>query len=195
MGAVNQTIISCDIKGFGSRLRTTSNFTALLDGMYKSFDYAFAQAGVAWRGWYSRDSGDGMLVLAPAEVEKGTFAGTFLTDLAEALCAHNDKHSDTEQVNLRLVLHAGEITYGNRGPIGRALIDAHRLLDAQPLKDVLANWGPLAVIVSDWFYHEVVWQSPEYKAEAYRKVAVEVKETSTVGWLRAPGHELPTDQP
>jgi hypothetical protein len=193
---VNQTIVVADIAGFGSEPRTTLNFKALQDGMYKSLKHGFAQAGISWDDCYCQKTGDGALILAPAEVAKGAFAGVFLTTLADALRAYNETHPVTEQIKLRLVLHAGEITHGDHGPIGPAIIHAHRLLAAQPLKDVLASSpGPLAVIVSNWFLEEVVRQRSEYESKAYRKVVVEVKETTTLGWIRVPGHELPHELP
>jgi hypothetical protein len=193
---VNQTICGVDIAGYGSTARTWLDYAALRDGMYASVRHAFVLAGIPWDDCYSESTGDGLLVLAPATVPKGAFAGPLLNALATALREYNESRQEADRVRLRLVLHAGEITRDRHGPIGRAIIHARRLLDAEPLKDALATSpGPLAVIVSDWFYTEVVWQRTEYAPRAYRRVEVEVKETSSVGWVRLPDLDPPTGSP
>jgi hypothetical protein len=40
------------------------------------------------------------------------------------------------------------------------------------------------MIVSGWFYSEVVRHRPEYEPGGYRRVRVVVKETDGVGWVR-----------
>lgn len=191
---VNQTIFGVDIAGYGSTARTWSDYAALREGMYTCVGRAFALAGIPVDDCYWESTGDGLLVLAPTTIPRGVFASTLLSALTTALHEHNESRRETERVRLRLVLHAGEITRDVHGPIGRAIIHARRLLDAEPLREVLANSpGHLAVIVSDWFYTEVVWQRPEYAPRAYRRVGVNVKETSSVGWLRLPERDLPAE--
>ncbi|GAB3875170.1 hypothetical protein GCM10029964_018650 [Kibdelosporangium lantanae] len=97
-----------------------------------------------------------------------------------------------------MALHAGEIQPDEHGLIGRALILAFRLLDSQVLRDAT---GVLGVIVSAWFYDEVVWHA---QPTAYRRVDVEAKDIRTTAWIWAPGtpvtrvavpHQLPTNFP
>jgi tetratricopeptide (TPR) repeat protein len=65
---------------------------------------------------------------------------------------------------------------------------AFRLLEAGPLKEALrASRADLALIISDWFYEEVVRHQPAGDPGAFRHVAVDVKETRTSGWVRLPG--------
>ncbi|OLT12515.1 hypothetical protein BJF79_22020 [Actinomadura sp. CNU-125] len=45
----------------------------------------------------------------------------------------------------------------------------------------------LALIASDWFYNEVIRQTPACAPGVYRPVPVAVKETRTRGWVRFPG--------
>lgn len=173
--------------------RTRENLGALRAGMYESVMGAFAEAGIPWEDCFRQDGGDSILVLVHSEVPKGAFAGRLLTALLAALCAHNEKHPPEEQINLRLALHAGEVSYDDHGVNGPAIIHASRLRDAPTLKQALADSpGALAVIASDWFYQDVIRHHPEYEPSAYRKVAVDVKETSDFGWIHLPGHELPS---
>jgi hypothetical protein len=193
---VHRTICTVDIAGYGGMDRTRANYVALRAGMYASVEQAFAEADIPWDGCVRQDAGDSILVLAPVDVPKGAFAGPFPTALLAALRAHNEAHRPEERIGLRLALHAGEVTFDSNGFAAPAVIRACRLLNAQPLKDVLAaSSGPLAMIVSDWFYEEVVRHHEEYEPHEYRRVSVEVKETNAFGWIRVPGHELSAEPP
>lgn len=175
--------------------RTRPNYVAMRAGMYESLKQGFAEAGIPWDECFRQDVGDSVLVLAPGHLPKGAFAGRLPGALAEALRAHNEAHSPVEQIKLRLALHAGEVTFDDYdGVAAPAIIEACRLLEATQLKDALASSpGTLAMIVSDWFYTDVIRHRPEYAPDAYRSVAVGVKEFSDVGWIRLPDHELPPE--
>lgn len=186
---VHQTICFVDIAGFGGGDRTRGNYVALRAGMYESVQQAFSAARVPWKSCKYQDVGDSVLVLAPAGVPKGAFAGELPAALAAALCAHNEAHPPEERIKLRLALHAGEVRFDEFGFASDALVHASRLLDARPLKDALAGSpGNLAMIVSDWFYTNVVRHHAGFEPHTYRRVGVEVKETRTVGWVRLPDH-------
>lgn len=181
-----------DIAGYGNVGRTRQNLEALRAGMYASFEQACATAGIPWDECDKQDNGDGVLIIAPPTVPKGLFAGRFLTALLSELRKHNESHSPMEQIKLRLAFSIGEIVRDRTGMVGPSIIHTQRLLDAEPLKKALTHSpGPLAVIVSSWFYREVVRQSAEYEPDSYKMIQVRVKETSDVGWIRMPGHDLP----
>jgi hypothetical protein len=193
---VHQTICTVDIAGYGGMDRTRPNYVALRAGMYASVEQAFAEAGIPWAECFQQDVGDSILALAPPTVPKGAFAGPLPRALLAALCVHNEAHPPEEQIKLRLALHAGEVTYDRYGVAAPAIVHACRLLNAQRLKDELASSsGSLAMIVSDWFYGDVIRHSPENEPDAYRKVSVDVKETSSFGWIRLPGQELSPELP
>jgi hypothetical protein len=88
-----------------------------------------------------------------------------------------------------MALHAGEISYDEHGTTATSVNLAFRLSDAQALKAALAaSPGVLAVIASSWFFQEVVRHNPACNADAYRRVRVAVKETTTVAWIHLPDH-------
>jgi class 3 adenylate cyclase len=190
---VHQTICTVDIAGYGGMDRTRPNYVALRAGMFESVQQAFAEAGIPWAECYQQDVGDSILALAPPTVPKAAFAGTLPRALAAALRAHNEAHPPEERIKLRLALHAGEVTFDEWGGVAsQAVIKASRLLDAKPLKEALAGSpGTLAMIVSEWFYDEVIRHRVDHEPDAYRKVTVVVKETTTTGWIRLPDHVLP----
>ena len=136
----------------------------------------------------------GSSFLIPAEVPKGIFIESMPRELAEALREHNAGHRAEEQIRLRMALHAGEVYYDEHGVTVASINLAFRLLDAPPLKSALAESpGTLALIVSSWFFDEVVRHSQANDAATYRRVRVAVKETTAVAWICRPDQPYPPD--
>ncbi|HUL24452.1 MAG TPA: tetratricopeptide repeat protein [Streptosporangiaceae bacterium] len=193
--AVHRTIFVVDVEGFGDKRRTNQDRLSVRDGMYRAVQQAFRSASVPWADCYHESCGDGVFVLIPAEVPKGLFVESVPRELAEALQAHNAAHSAGERIRMRVALHAGEVYYDEHGVTAESINLAFRLLDARPLKSALADSpGVLALIVSPWFFDEVVRHSPASEAATYRPVQVAVKETSAVGWISRPDHPYPPDE-
>ncbi|HEY6278830.1 MAG TPA: tetratricopeptide repeat protein [Streptosporangiaceae bacterium] len=183
-----------DVEGFGDKRRTNQDRLAVRDGMYRAVQQAFAQADVNWADCYHESCGDGVFVLIPADVPKGLFVESIPRELAGALSEHNAAHRPPEQIRLRMALHAGEVYYDEHGVTAESINLAFRMLDARPLKAALADSpGSLAMIVSPWFFDEVVRHSPGSDAATYRPVQVAVKETSSIGWIARPDHPYPPD--
>ena len=87
-----------------------------------------------------------------------------------------------------MALHAGEIHPDAHGVTGSAVNRAFRLIEAPALKSALDDSaGVLALIVSDWFYDEVVRHEPAAGPGCYRHVHAVVKETRAAAWIRHPG--------
>jgi hypothetical protein len=193
----HKTICTVDIKGYGSDAdRTRLNLAAMRAGMYAAVQQAFAASGIPWEDCFRQDVGDSILLLVPGTVRKGSFAGPLPEALAAALDAYNAEHPPQERLELRLALHAGEVTFDEHGVAANAVTEACRLLNAEQLRTVLAESpGNLAMICSNWFYTEVIMHRPAYAPETYRRVTVAVKTFSDVGWIRTPGYELPAQLP
>ena len=186
--AVHRTIVVVDVEGFGDQRRTNPHQVAVRDGLYRALRDAFGRAGIPWDDCGREDRGDGVFILVPAEVPKGLLVEALPPALVAALRVHNGAHPDPERIRMRMALHAGEVHYDEHGVTAAAVNLAFRLLDAGPLKAALASSpGVLAVIVSSWFFEEVVRHSTA-DAAAYRRVEVAVKETATTGWICLPDH-------
>jgi hypothetical protein len=171
------------VEGFGARDRTNRNQVAVRDGLYTAVRAAFGEAGIPWADRDHEDRGDGMFILAGAEVPKSLFVELLPSALVSALRKHNGGHPDSERIRLRLALHAGEVTYDEHGATAAAINLTFRLLESDAVKQALASSpGPLAVITSSWFFEEVVRHSTA-DATAYHPVQVAVKETTTTGWI------------
>jgi len=189
---VHRSIVVFDIEGFGDPHRTNRHQVAVRKGLYQIVADAFRQAGIPWDVNASQDRGDGIFVLLPPDVPKSLLVESLPAALVTELSTYNTAHPRPEQIRLRMALHAGEINYDEYGVTAASVNLAFRLLDAEPLKAALAaSPGVLAIIVSSWFFEEVVRHITSEDAASYRPVAVAVKETSTTGWICLPDHPSP----
>jgi hypothetical protein len=186
---VHRTILVVDVHGFGDRRRTNPHQVEVRDGLYRALESAFRTAGIPWSACHREDRGDGIFVLAPAEVPKGLFVDSLPQALVEAIDAHNRVHPAEEQIRLRMALNAGEINYDEHGVTATAITVAFRLVNARALRLALAqSTSVLALIVSPWFFDEVVRNSTISDPAKYRPVRVTVKETRTRAWIHLPEH-------
>ena len=194
--AVHRTIVVVDVEGFGDQRRSNPNQVAVREGLYRSLQWAFSAANIPWEKCHHEDRGDGIFVLAEPEVPKAPFVESLPQAIVKALRRHNSTHPSEEQIRLRMALHAGEINYDQHGVTARSINLAFRLLDAQALKAALADSpGVLAIIVSSWFFDEVVRHSPVENAALYHHTEVKVKETTAAAWIFLPDQPDPVDDP
>jgi class 3 adenylate cyclase len=192
--AVHRTVLVVDIEQYGQLWRTTPHRLALREGLHRALRRAFDDTGVALADCRVEDCGDGAFILVPAQVPKGPLVEALPYALADALRQHNRSHPAEERIRLRMALHAGEVTFDDRGVTAPAINKAFRLLDAPPAKKELrASPGVLVVITSEWFFDEVVRHSCAIDPATFRPVLVDVKETCTTGWLCRPDHPYPAD--
>ena len=119
-----------DVEGFGDPRRTNPHRVTVREGMYASLERAFANAGISWRDCHHEDTGDGILVLAPAELPKAPFAEALPRELAGALRGHNAAHRAEKRIRLRMALHAGEVSFDEHGVTAASVNLTFRLLDA-----------------------------------------------------------------
>ncbi|HEV7649272.1 MAG TPA: tetratricopeptide repeat protein [Actinophytocola sp.] len=192
--AMHRTVVVFDVAGFGDHSRTNEHQVRVRDGLYGAVERAFADIGLSWAECYHEDRGDGVFVLAPAEVPKAVFVEELPGRLVAALRAHNSGRAPQEQIRLRMALHAGEIRQDAHGVTGTPINLAFRLLDAAPLKAALAgSTGVLAIIASAWFFDEVISNSTASSPAGYWSVRVRVKETNVIGWIRLPDQPVRVD--
>jgi hypothetical protein len=93
-------------------------------------------------------------------VPKSLLIESLPSALVANLQAHNAAHPRQEQIRPRMSLHAGEINYDEHGVTATSINLAFRLIEAERLKAALdGSSGVLAIIVSSWFYEEVVRHS------------------------------------
>jgi hypothetical protein len=87
--AVHRTVLVVDVEGFGDRRRTNPRQVAVRDGLYRALRRALQAADIEWEDCHCEDRGDGVFVLAPADVPKARFVECLPGALVAALQAHN----------------------------------------------------------------------------------------------------------
>jgi hypothetical protein len=194
--AVHRTIVVVDVESFGDRARTNTHQVSVRAGMYHALRLAFDDAGIPWSKCEHEDRGDGVFIRIPAEVPKSLCSERLPQTLVNALRIHNSVHSAEARIRLRMVLHAGDVNYDDHGVTAVSVNLAFRLLDAAPLKAALANSpGVLALVVSDWFYDEIVRHSPASNPASFRRISLKVKETAAHAWIALPDYPYPPGEP
>ena len=105
--------------------------------------------------------------------------------LADNLAKHNAACTAHEQIRLRMALHAGEVHQDAHGFTSTSLNLAFRLIQSPESRAALHDsHGILVLIVSNWFYCEVVRHYPTAEPECFREVFIELKETKESAWIR-----------
>ncbi|WP_018681495.1 hypothetical protein [Actinokineospora enzanensis] len=185
--AVHRAILVVDVESFGDHGRTNADRWVVRDALFRLVAAALAGVGIDWSGCDHEGTGDGVIVLVPAEVAKSALVERLPDGLATLLRAHNKTHAHSERIRLRMAVHAGEVNFDAHGVVGDAVNHACRLVDCEELRQSLsASSGALALIASNWFYTEVIRHSPRIDPAGYHPVRVRAKETDTTGWIRLP---------
>ena len=194
--AVHRTIVVVDIAKSTHPTRTNDDRLVIRAAMYNALATAFGRDD--WPRCRWEDRGDGVLILVPPEIPKARLVTGLPGRLESALAEHNaamakrdrDRAAAT-QVRLRVAVHAGEVTFDQHGVVGAAIDHTFRLVDAQPLRSALASsLDSCVLMVSDWFYSDVVYHHHDARPGSYRHVGCEAKDTELSAWLRVPEPRL-----
>lgn len=190
----HRTVLVVDVEGLGDRRRTNHHDLAVRDTTYRILRRAFRDTGIPWDRCHREDQSHGVFVLAPPETPKSLFIDSLPATVVDALISHNQRAAAEEQIRLRMGLHAGEIQYNDFGVTATSITLAFNLADSQPLKMALAESpGVLAVMVSTWFFDEVVRHRPGSNPSTFRPCSFQSKETVATGWVSLPDHPYPHD--
>lgn len=148
---------------------------------------AAQNAGLDQRHWYEQVSGDGELVVLPEDVDVSAVVGDFTHQLETILGEVNREVEGGRRLRLRVAMHHGTLTPGPFGPAGDAPIVVSRLLDAKPLRRLLADQQDrdLALIVSQSLYQDVVRTGfCSLDPEEFQAVRVNAKGVQYHGFVR-----------
>ena len=194
--AVHRAIVIVDVESFGDPNRTNTHQLAVRDALYKALGQSFADAGIRWDDCATEDRGDGALILVPPIVPKSLLVTGLPACLAGNLARYNAACPAHEQIRLRMALHAGEVHQDAHGFTGASLNLAFRLVEAPESRAALRDSpGIMALVVSGWFYDDVVRHYPAAGPGCFREVNIEVKETRTLAWVRVLGAGKEPGQP
>jgi hypothetical protein len=174
--ATHHAIVIVDVENFGDPSRTNADQLAVREGLYDALSQAFARAGIGWGDCVSEDRGDGILVLVPATVPKSWLVTRVPAHLVDLLDRHNASCPARVRIRLRLALHAGEVHQDAHGFTGNSLNRAFRLIESSASRTALRQSSSVvALIVSDWFYDEVVRHHTAAQPEHFHKVRVPIQ--------------------
>lgn len=185
-----------DIESFGRRSDTAQQ--ALRADLRAAIAAAFDTAGVESAAVKTGDTGDGLIMRIPAAVPKPAVTRALTTGLNTQLVRRTLAPHPVEELRLRLALHAGEVGEDEFGIVGTDLNTACRIVDAQPLRDVLATAvrAHLAVAVSQTWYDAVIRHGyDQIDPAAYRPAHLAVKEVHQTVWLNVPSLSEPPGLP
>lgn len=186
--ALHKTIMAVDIAGYNDPKRTMAHLHEVHEGLWAVLKGTFAETGIPWDVCFVENTGDGAMILLPAEIAKADLVAQFPERMHAELRRYNAVHSEAARMHLRLALNAGEVGQGGHGSVSKAVSFTFRLLDAPAAKALQkATGAELALIAADTFYLDVVAEDPAAAPGEYRRIPVAVKETTTTAWLRLLG--------
>lgn len=150
---------------------------ALLDDVYDALR-------VEPKSVLAQPAGDGFTVFLPPETQYPRAFPRLLDSLSSALAVGNRKYRD--RIRVRLAVGIGPVAISAAGYTGSAVIELHRLLESQVLRDAVAahRTADLVLLTSDTLYSYVVRAGyPGTAAGRFREVQVDNKEYRARAWL------------
>jgi class 3 adenylate cyclase len=194
----HRAVVALDIEHSTSRPDPVK--ARLRTELYELFDAALLAAGIR-RRYRDRftDRGDGILALIHPvdQAPKAALLQTAIPALSQSLADYNASlprvSRPHQQLRVRAVVHAGEVSYDANGCFGEALDIAFRLLDAAQVKKALqATANPLVAVVSGDIYRAIVRHGYEgIDQHAFQPlVRVHVAGNRYPGWIYTPGQSV-----
>ncbi|MGW0792139.1 hypothetical protein ACWD04_28925 [Streptomyces sp. NPDC002911] len=190
-------VMVLDIENFSSRPDPVQR--SLRAGMYEVLGEALSQAGLTAEGVVTEDRGDGVLMIVPPTVSPIVLAGSFVRALDEELKQKAVVYSPAHAMRFRVALHQGIIARDGQGWSGDAVNTACRLVDAGPLREVLAAAASsrMVFVVSDEIYRAVIRHGHRSTdPAAYLPMPFRTKHGELIeSWVTVPGAPAPPGLP
>lgn len=194
MGApTSHFVVVVDIEDFSRRSDPVQR--SLRHTMYEVLKTAVDDAHLEWTDFHPQDRGDGVIMLVGGHVSPVSLAGELVGTLKKGLVEKASMFTADHRMRLRIALHHGLAIPDDEGWSGDAINTACRLVDAQPLRDTLAqaHRAQLALIVSDGFYQSVI--RPGHRSidpATFTPVTVTTKNLLDFNaWIQVPGYPTP----
>ncbi len=186
---LNCSILFTDVAGYGNPDRNDGDRDVVRKALYEIVRSALEASGVPWEVCYHEDRGDGIIVVVPPTVSTVRVVDPLIGELASRLRRYNRRASDVVRIQLRAALHVGPVGRDAEGLTGQAIITTARILDAQPLKDRLAETqADLGFAASDFVYEHVVRNRPGRTDPAtFEHLQCQVKQIQVSAWMHLAG--------
>jgi tetratricopeptide (TPR) repeat protein len=184
-------IVAMDVAGSGAR--TDPLQLRMRADLRKIVADGFAEQGIDANRLHQSDLGDGLRLIVGPETSPALLLDPFVPGLADALRRHRAAVSDTARLRLRLAVHGGPLHRDSGGWAGRPLIECARMLDAAPVRRVLAvdDDVDLVLVVSQRIYDDVVSHGYVLDPAMFHPVGIAEKETTATVWIYVPGYRVP----
>lgn len=195
--ATHRWIMALDVENFSTRRDPVQR--RVRAAMYRVLGAAMERAGLAESETTAEDRGDGVLMLVEPSVSPLLIAGPFVRELDTELGEYAEAANAEHALRLRLALHQGMAARDERGWSGDAVNTTCRLVDAQPLRDVLAAAPSARMVfaVSDDVHRAVIRHGHRGVDPAdYLPCDFRTKHGETIrSWVRVPGRSAPPGLP
>jgi hypothetical protein len=185
-------VFAVDIAGFTRPDRDDDIRRYLHEKLYEFLRRAFDDSGVPWDGCCCEDRGDGALIVVPPGIPVKGLIDPLPDRLRSLVRRHNHVSREAAGIQLRAAAHVGPVEHDGHGFVGTDVNFLFRMLEARPLKRMLAESGAeLAMVVSDYVYRSLVCRYPSLvRPEAFRAVRFQVKHARARAWTYLPGAAL-----
>jgi hypothetical protein len=182
-------VFAVDIAGFTRRDRDDDIRRYLHEKLYEFLQKAFDHSGVPWDGCFREDRGDGALIVVPPEFSFKAIIDPLPERLRTLIRRHNHVSREAAAIQLRAAAHIGPVDHDGHGFVGTDINFLFRMLEARPLKRMLAASGTeLALVVSDYVYHNLVCRYPSLvHPDTFQTVRFQTKDTRARAWTYLPG--------
>ena len=182
-------LFAVDIAAFNSADRDDDIQLYVHSSLYAMLKIAFDRSGIPWADCAYEDRGDGAVVVVPPTLSAAGLVDPIPERLRALVRRHNRVSADAAHIQLRVAAHIGSVHHDGYGFVGHDVTLLCRLLDARPLKRMLAKSGAeVAYIASGYLFDNVVRSRPSLvDPDVFQPMPVRVKETRTRAWAYALG--------
>lgn len=182
------TILAFDIDGFTRPDRDEAIRIYLHGAFYEILADAFKGSGLPWHQCHHEDRGDGALIILPPGAPAQPVIDPFPERLRSLIRRHNRIMCDAAQIQLRAAAHIGPVYGDAYGVIGDDLNLLFRMLEAAPLRRVLAGSGTeLAFVISSYMHDNLVLRHRTLVDPAlFSPLKARVKRTPVSAWIYLP---------
>jgi hypothetical protein len=181
-------VLAVDIAGFNRPDRDDIIRRHLHEQLYQMVQMAFDDSGVPWVRCCHEDRGDGIFVVIPPAISVKGIIDPFPERLCGLIRHHNHLSCEAGRIQVRAAVHIGPVDHDGHGFVGTDVNHVFRVLEARPLKRMLADSGAeLALAVSDYVYRNLVCRYPSLAyPDAFRAFRFQTKETRGQAWTYLP---------
>jgi hypothetical protein len=182
-------VFAVDIVGFTRPDRDDDIRRYLHEKLYEYLQTAFEDSGLPWADCLGEDRGDGALIVIPPGISFKGLIHPLPERLRSLIRRHNHVSCESAGIQLRTAVHVGPVDHDGHGFVGTDVNFTFRMLDARPLKRVLAVSGAeLGVAVSDYVYRSLVCRYPTLvHPDTFRAIRFQAKNTRARAWTYLPG--------